>query len=110
MKKNLKLLAISLSLLGAFSCKNGPKVTVCISDPAAFGMWCSNGDDLSKETKDKMAKAFEGRKKSTYIPYVDAVIEEVKATGSFLPFEQSDNFVCFNPDDARKLFEYCKLK
>ena len=72
MKKLLLLAIFSASLV---SCKNAPKVDICISNPAEGGASCVRPD------------------KSDYD----------------LPYEETDNFVMFSPEDAKQLLDFCRM-
>jgi hypothetical protein len=95
------------------ACSNAPKVTICLSDPPAYGMQCSDGSDLTPEQKQKI-KAYlsEGKKEVTasLVKRDIEFVEYLKSLGTFLPYEDSGNYVCMSPEDARKFFEFCRNK
>lgn len=76
-------------------------------------MQCSDGGDLTTEQKRKIKEYLDTGKKEVTASLVkrDAdFVEYLKSLGTFLPYEDSANYVCMSPDDTRKLFEYCRNK
>lgn len=78
LKKKLLLLLSCATFLT--SCKEGPDLSVCLSDPANNQAVCSGYKN--REPKQ---------------PFV-------------LPYPETENYIMLSPDDAELLINYCKLK
>ena len=69
------MILIILSMTGCVG--KGPKIELCISDPANGGMSCRDKDGNGPTIK---------------------------------YYEKTENYICTNPDDFKKLIAYCKSK
>jgi len=108
-KNALKIFPILL----IYSCAHAPKVTICLSDPPAWGMQCSDGSDLTPAQRKKIMEHLAVRENEPKVIISgrnDELVEYLKSLGTFMPYEDSANYVCMSPDDTRKLFEYCRNK
>lgn len=76
-------------------------------------MQCSDGSDLTREQRQKILDYVVSGKKlntATMIRRDVEFVEYLKSLGTFLPYEESGNYVCMSPEDARKFFEFCRNK
>jgi len=76
-------------------------------------MQCSDGSDLTPAQRKKIMEYLAVRENEPRVIISgrnDELVEYLKSLGTFLPYEDSANYVCMSPDDTRKLFEYCRNK
>lgn len=75
-----KLLLLCGLLISLVSCKEGPSLNVCLSDPANNQAACSGYKD--REPREPHVK----------------------------PYSETENYIMLSPDDTEVLVNYCKLK